>query len=210
MVDVPSRGYQPIENYGVIGDLHTVALVGMDGSIDFMCAPHFDSPSLFAALLDADCGGRFRITPHLTDERRRQVYLPDTNVLLTRFLAEEGVGEIADFMPIQELGHSHTVVRQVKTVRGVVTYRMLCAPRCDYARAEHRIEGKEREILFLSQGGDGLAFRLRSSVPMRISGPDAVAEFTLHPNETAWFVLEQARADEPSPSMAPDYVCAAF
>jgi GH15 family glucan-1,4-alpha-glucosidase len=202
--------YQPIENYGIIGDLHTVALVGMDGSIDFMCAPHFDSPTLFAALLDEDCGGRFRISPRLTDERRRQVYLPDTNVLLTRFLAREGVAELADFMPIQQLGHSHTVVRQVKTVRGVVTYRMVCAPRFDYARAGHKVEAKEREVLFVSQGQDGLAFRLRSSVPLRLNGPDAVAEFTLHPNESAWFVLEQARPGQPSPSMAPDYNCAAF
>jgi GH15 family glucan-1,4-alpha-glucosidase len=203
-------GYQPIENYGIIGDLHTVALVGMDGSIDFLCAPHFDSPSVFAALLDQDCGGRFRITPHLTGERRKQVYLPDTNVLLTRFLAEEGVAEISDFMPIQELGHSHNVVRRVKTVRGEVTYRMVCAPRFDYARAEHRIEAGEREILFVSRGSDGLAFRLRSSVPMRINGPDAVAEFTLRADQSAWFVFEEAREGRPSPSSAPHYVARAF
>src|SRR5262245_44025986 len=142
-------GYQPIENYAIIGDLHTVALVGMDGSIDFLCAPRVDSPSVFAALLDDDSGGRFRITPHLTDERRRQVYLPDTNVLLTRFLADQGVAEISDFMPIVELGHPHALVRRAKTVRGVVPYRMVCAPRFDYARAQHVVEATEREVLFV-------------------------------------------------------------
>jgi GH15 family glucan-1,4-alpha-glucosidase len=159
--------YQPIENYGIIGDLHTVALVGMDGSIDFLCAPRFDSPSVFAALLDDDRGGRFSITPQLTDERRKQVYLPDTNVLLTHFLADQGVTEICDFMPIVELGHPHAVVRRVKTVRGVVRYRMVCAPRFDYARAEHRVEARQHEALFVSTATDGQAFRLRSSGPTR-------------------------------------------
>jgi GH15 family glucan-1,4-alpha-glucosidase len=202
--------YQPIENYAIIGDLHTVALVGMDGSIDFLCAPRFDSPSVFAALLDDETGGRFRITPHLTDERRKQVYLPDTNVLLTRFLADQGVAEISDFMPIVELGHPHALVRRVKTVRGAVSYRMVCAPRFDYARASHRVEGKEREALFISTGSDGGAFRLRSSVPIRVSGPDAVAELTLHANESAWFIFEQARPGAWSPCAAEHYVADSF
>jgi GH15 family glucan-1,4-alpha-glucosidase len=91
--------YQPIESYGVVGDLHTVALVGMDGSIDFMCAPRFDSPSVFAALLDDARGGRFQLSPVMDDAHLRQLYLPDTCVLLTRFLSEEGVAEVSDFMP---------------------------------------------------------------------------------------------------------------
>jgi len=78
--------YPPIEHHGVIGDLHTVALVGMDGSIDFMCLPEFDSPSVFAALLDARQGGRFQVAPLLDEARQKQIYLPDTCVLLTRFL----------------------------------------------------------------------------------------------------------------------------
>jgi GH15 family glucan-1,4-alpha-glucosidase len=202
--------YQPIENYGIIGDLHTVALVGMDGSIDFLCAPKFDSPSIFAALLDEDTGGRFRISPHLTDERTKQVYLPDTCVLLTRFLADQGVAEISDFMPIAELGNPHAVVRRVKTVRGVVTYRMLCAPRFDYARAGHRVEASEREALFVSTGKDGLAFRLRSSVPLRLNGPDAVAEFTLRAGDCASFVFEEARPGRASPCGGEDYVSNSF
>lgn len=106
--------YQPIENYGVIGDLHTVALVGMDGSIDFMCFPAFDSPSIFAALLDQEKGGRFQLAPLFCTETekvgRKQLYLPDTNILLTRFLSDEGVAELSDFMPLAEMGHSHDIV----------------------------------------------------------------------------------------------------
>src|SRR5262245_26203896 len=91
--------YAPIGEYGVIGDLYTVALVGMDGSIDFLCLPHFDSPSVFAALVDAERGGRFQIAPLLESAARRQLYLPDTNVLLTRFIDAQGVAELSDFMP---------------------------------------------------------------------------------------------------------------
>ena len=102
--------YQPIENYGVIGDLHTVALVGIDGSIDFMCFPHFDSPSIFAAMLDAEKGGHFKLAPILNEAKHKQLYLPDTNMLLTRFLADEGVAEVSDFMPVAELRHSHQII----------------------------------------------------------------------------------------------------
>ena len=140
MVEVPSREYQPIENYGVIGDLYTVALVGMDGSIDFFAFPHFDSPTVFAALLDHAKGGRFQIAPQLADARQKQLYLPDSNILLTRFLAPEGVAEVSDFMPVEEVEQAHNLVRRVKTVRGEICFRMLCAPRFDYGRASHRVE----------------------------------------------------------------------
>jgi hypothetical protein len=95
--------YEQIENYGVIGDLNTIALLGLDGSIDFMCVPEFDSPSIFAALLDDTKGGSFSIMPQLAEMKTKQQYLPDTNVLLTRFLSSEGVGEITDFMPVEEM-----------------------------------------------------------------------------------------------------------
>lgn len=160
MVNVPAREYQPIENYGVIGDLYTVALVGMDGSIDFCALPHFDSPTIFAALLDYDKGGRFQIAPRLGDARHKQLYLPDSNILLTRFLAPDGVAEISDFMPVEEVERAHNLVRRVKTVRGEICFRMLCAPRFDYARATHRVEHKEREVLFISEGNDRMALRL--------------------------------------------------
>ena len=112
--------YQPIENYGIIGDLHTVALIGMNGSIDFLPFPYFDSPTVFAALLDDQRGGRFELAPVLSDAHQKQIYLPDTNVLISRFLSHEGVAEVSDFMPLEETGHAHNLVRRIKCVRGEV------------------------------------------------------------------------------------------
>src|SRR6266550_8027612 len=114
--------YQPIEDYGIIGDLHTVALVGKNGSIDWCCIPSFDSPSVFGALLDVNKGGFFRIAPlfeHTTSMGRKQLYLPETNILITRFLTTDGVAEITDFMPIKQarsLTHQHHIIRAVHAV----------------------------------------------------------------------------------------------
>jgi GH15 family glucan-1,4-alpha-glucosidase len=202
--------YQPIENYGIIGDLHTIALVGMDGSIDFMCFPRFDSPTVFAALLDDEKGGRFQIAPILGEPRQKQLYLPDSNILLTRFLSDEGVAEISDFMPVEEVSYAHNLVRRAKTIRGEIRYRMLCAPRFDYARASHRIETRPGEVLFLSQGPDRTALRLCTDVPLTIENGAAVAEFTLRSNESVAFVLEQARPGEASLASTPDYVPQVF
>jgi GH15 family glucan-1,4-alpha-glucosidase len=184
--------YQPIENYGIVGDLHTVALVGMNGSIDFLCLPGFDSPSVFAALLDDKKGGRFRIAPTFEDVRKKQLYLPDTNVLLTRFLSEDGVAEIIDFMPIDEGAAVHDLVRRVKTVRGEVRFRMICDPRFDYGRASHKALPVDGGIVFRSEGKDGMTLRLRSGTPMDVRNGAGFAEFTLRSGETADFILEPA------------------
>ncbi len=204
--------YAPIGEYGIIGDLHTVALVGMDGSIDFLCLPHFDSPSVFAALVDAERGGRFQIAPLLEGAARKQLYLPDTNVLLTRFLDAHGLAELSDFMPVEDAGRAHNLVRRAKTVRGKVRFQMRCEPRFDYARATHTVERRsDTEVLFLGRSGDGeLVLRLRSSVPMRVENGAALAEFTLGADISAWFVLEMVLAQEPSPSEQPDYQSDAF
>src|SRR5215813_6643322 len=204
--------YAPIGEYGVIGDLYTVALVGMDGSIDFLCLPHFDSPSVFAALVDAERGGRFQIAPLLEGAARKQLYLPDTNVLLTRFLNADGVAEVSDFMPVEEAGQAHNLVRRAKTVRGEVRFRMCCDPRFDYARAIHTAERRsDTEVLFVGRSGGGeLVLRLRSSVPMRLENGAAVAEFSLGADASAWFVLEVVLAQEASPSAQPDYETDAF
>jgi GH15 family glucan-1,4-alpha-glucosidase len=202
--------YQPIENYGVIGDLHTVALVGMGGSIDFLCAPRFDSASVFAALLDDERGGRFQLAPILEGARQKQLYLPDTCVLLTRFLSEEGVAEVSDFMPIGDGRQAHDVVRRAKTVRGEVRFRMVCQPRFDYARATHTAEQTVDGVRFIARSGSALAFLLRSSIPVRIVDGAAVAEFTLRADESASFVFEQMEPGGESPSGAPDYVTRAF
>jgi len=204
--------YAPIGEYGVIGDLHTVALVGMDGSIDFLCLPYFDSPSVFGALVDAERGGRFQIAPLLGSAARRQLYLPDTNVLLTRFLDASGVAEVSDFMPVEEAGQAHSLVRRAKTVRGEVRFQMRCDPRFDYARATHTVERRsDTEVLFLGRSGEGeLVLRLRSSVPMRLENGAALAEFILNAEASAWFVLEVVLRQERSPSEQSDYESDAF
>lgn len=199
--------YQPIEDYGIIGDLHTVALAGMDGSIDYMCFPHFDSPTVFGALLDDDKGGRFKIAPpQMDDVRLKQMYLPDTNVLLTRFLTQDGVGEITDFMPVGEMRHTHVLVRRVKAVRGPFDFHLECRPRFDYARADHRIEERDGEVWFISKGDDGTTLRLHIDVPFKIEDGDVVADFTLQSDEHVDFILETVYADTQSPAEASDYV----
>jgi GH15 family glucan-1,4-alpha-glucosidase len=196
--------YQPIENHGAIGDLNTVALVALDGTIDFMCFPDFDSPTIFAALLDAKRGGFFRIAPVRGQYNKKQLYLPDSNILLTRFLSDTGIAEVIDFMPVEESGHEHAVVRALRGVRGEVRLKMVCAPRFDYARATHRIERGEKWLRFVP-ATEGVALCLRSDTPLRVENGDAVADFTLRAGETAHFVLEQAK-DADSPATAPDFV----
>lgn len=205
-------GYLPIENYGVIGDLTTVALVSIDGSIDFMCFPRFDSPSIFAALLDRRKGGYFQISSEMREVRHKQIYLPQSNILLTRFLSEEGVMEVSDFMPTEEYCPGHDMVRRVKCVRGEAHVRMVCAPRFNYARSDHVIERFDGGVVFRSLGPDKTALRLRSPIPLEI-GEDgsATASFTLGPGGTMAFVLEEAvSGHEDSPSASPDFVPDSF
>ena len=200
---------RPIENYGVIGDLTTTALVGMDGSIDFMCFPHFDSPTIFAALLDDKKGGHFKIAPASGEFKTRQRYFPDTNILLTRFLGEKGIAEISDFMAMQHLGHSHNLIRRAKAVRAEVKFQMVFAPKFDYGRATHKIEKKNpQEVIFIPKGKNLRALRLRTSVPVKIENGEATAEFKLRTEQTASFILEEA--DGESPSVNPDYVSDVF
>ncbi len=183
---------QPIENYGIIGDLHTVALVGVDGSIDFLSFPRFDSPTVFAALLDGERGGRFQVSPMLGEARRKQMYLPDTNILMTRFLSDEGVGEVIDFMPVGDHGRPHAIIRQVRTIRGDVRYRMVCDPRFDYARAGREVERRGGEVLFVSAGADRTALRLHAGVPLQVDEGAAVAHFELASGQSTYFILESA------------------
>src|SRR5260370_19180978 len=107
----------PIENHGIVGTVRPAALIGLDGAVNFLCWPRFDSPSIFASLLDDERGGSFELTPVLDGPRHRQLYLPDTNVLLTRFLSPDGVAEISDFMTIGDLDAGSRLVRLLKAVR---------------------------------------------------------------------------------------------
>ncbi|HET6252654.1 MAG TPA: glycoside hydrolase family 15 protein [Puia sp.] len=182
--------YQPIENYGIIGDLSTIALIGLNGSIDFMCFPRFDSPSVFAALLDDRKGGSYRISPEFREMKTKQLYLPDTNVLLTRFLSSEGVGEVTDFMPVDPDGEKR-LIRRVTTVRGEVKYRLYCCPRFEYAKKGHSVVRiSDQEVVFRVDGPGGLSLRLRGTAPLAIKDGDAGAEFTLKAGEIADFLLE--------------------
>jgi GH15 family glucan-1,4-alpha-glucosidase len=203
-------GYQAIENHGIIGDLHTTALVGMDGSIDFMCFPEFDSPTIFAALLDQKRGGRFQVAPVLQGAKQKQLYLPDTNILLTRFLSREGVAEVSDFMPVDESGGAHRLVRRAKTVRGEVSFRMVCEPRFDYSRAGHSVEKEGDDLLFVSRGHDGTVLRLRTSVPVMVRDGGVEGEFSLKTGQTAAFILEEARRAGESSAGDSAYVSRAF
>ncbi|HET8844879.1 MAG TPA: glycoside hydrolase family 15 protein [Ktedonobacteraceae bacterium] len=193
-----ARTYLPIEDYGIIGDLHTVALVGKNGSIDWYCLPAFDAPSVFGALLDAEKGGYFQITPqNLSSGNHKQLYLPDTNILVTRFLAETGVGEVTDFMPIQQATHPtdrHGIVRAVHVVNGTLTFNMTCRPAFNYARDPHTVEGVERGMLFRSAS---LNLGLFSTVALEEDGHGgARASFSLGNDEWAYFVLTSAQVTE--------------
>lgn len=183
--------YLPIENYGVIGDLHTVALVGQNGSIDWLCCPHFDSPSVFGALLDDQKGGRFQIYP--TDEmvKSTQLYLPDTNILITRFFTSSGVAEITDFMPIDEGGErtwQHRLVRQVSVVHGTMGFKMVCEPAFNYARTKHSIELQEHGAVFRT---DELTLGLATGQPLTIKDNSIIGEFSLNDNQVTTFLLHR-------------------
>src|SRR5246127_5090782 len=172
--------FQAIENYGVIGNMRSIALVGMDGSIDFLCYPEFDSPTVFAALLDHKEGGRFQIEPDLTNMRVRQLYLPETNILLTRFLAEEGVVELTDFMPIEKGGDQpNEIIRMVSVIKGKVRFAMRCQPRFNYAKSTHRTELSDRRAIFFPTDDGCHPMALYSTVGMTQQGQDIFAEFTL-------------------------------
>jgi GH15 family glucan-1,4-alpha-glucosidase len=183
--------YKPIEDYGVIGNMHSAALVGVDGSIDWYCHPHFDSPSVFAAILDDRKGGHFKISPIVKDVTHKQYYWPDTNVLVTRFLSPDGVGQVVDYMPMDipegEPG-SHWLIRRVQTVRGSMAFRVECRPAFNYARDEHEVELMPNGACFNTPR---LRMALVTDVAVEPNGCGVAAEFVLHRGETAIFVLRE-------------------
>lgn len=192
-----TEGYQPIEDYAIIGDLHTVALVGKNGSIDWCCVPRFDAPSVFGALLDAQKGGFFRISPVIADGVKcghKQLYLPETNILITRFLTADGVGEITDFMPVKVsrvVDHQHNIVRSVSVVRGSLTFEIVCRPAFNFARDAHTTHFSEHGVIFESPS---LSLGLYSAVQFQDDGQGgARATFTLQAGQSVHFVLESAR-----------------
>ncbi len=183
--------YLPIAEHGLIGDLHTVALVGSEGTIDWYCCPTFDSPSVFGAILDAERGGRFSLRPATNDLTTKQLYLPDTNVLITRFLTAGGVGEVQDFMPVGEVRwgeHRQRLIRRVVAVRGKVRFELECAPRFDYGRERHQTTRHPHGVLFEASS---CRLALETEVPIELLAGDAHASFELSAGESAAFILER-------------------
>lgn len=175
-----------IEQHGIIGDLRTAALVDMWGTVGFLCWPRFDSPSVFACLLDPE-GGRFDLAADLAEPvRLKQIYLPDTNVLITRFLSEQAVVEVTDLMPVDG---AQRLIRTARCIRGTARMRLRCAPRFDYARMGHAVEPCEGGVRFRPEG-DAPALRLLSTVPLEVEERDAVATFELAEGEEATVLLD--------------------
>ena len=191
--------YPPIDEHGIVGDLQTAALVSAAGTIDWWCAPRFDSPSLFASLLDSEKGGHcsLAVDPASSAATVRQLYLPDTAILLTRFSGPDGVGEVADFMePIlgTEPATRHRLVRVARVVRGTLTFALECRPRFDYARATHTLDRvDERTAVFRSADAD-LHLQATDPIALHPDGDDITARFTLSAGERAAVVLTTAPA----------------
>ncbi|GIH21792.1 glucoamylase [Acrocarpospora phusangensis] len=182
--------YLPIGEHGLIGDLRTVALVGTNGTIDWYCCPDFDAPSVFGSLVDAGRGGSFELAAD-TPADTKQFYFPDTNVLITRFYAPDGVGEVRDFMPVTGGGPEvdrHRLIRQVTCVRGTIPFRALIAPRFEYATLPHTVRTTEGHATFESAK---LTLNLTSTVPFETDGQDVRARFTLAEGEQAVLALDQ-------------------
>jgi len=191
--------YPNIADHGLIGDLQTTALVTDQGVIDWFCCPRFDSPSIFASLLDADKGGHFQIAPERTDYVTKQLYLPDSAVLVTRFMTADGVGEVIDFMPplTGRATDKHKLVRMLRIPRGTMRFGMDLQPRFDYGRAKHKTElsahgaeitGSDGMRLTVTMVGSGDAAKNGSA--LKRAGSGLRASWTLREGETAGVVIE--------------------
>ncbi|WP_412468386.1 glycoside hydrolase family 15 protein [Pedobacter sp. KLB.chiD] len=196
------RPFQPIENYGVIGNLKTVALVSLKGSIDFLCVPKFDSPTVFASMLDSEKGGYFSVEPQLENFTSKQLYLPGTAVLLTRFFAEHGIAELSDYMPLsKETDFPSAIVRQIKSIRGNITFKVFCVPAFGYTKSKHTVEHENDELVFFSKT-EKLTLKLKADVPLHIEKGTGYAEFTLKESETAHIIMEIIENDEVAADLA--------
>ena len=195
--------YLPIAEHGLVGDLHTVALVGTNGTIDWYCCPSFDSPSVFGAILDKDRGGFYSLRPTGDDWTSKQLYFPDTNVLITRFYTHGGVGEVQDFMPVESQPdmHRHRLLRRVMVVRGEMEFELAVQPRFDYGREEHEIELHPHGVLFRAPS---LALALEGAVARAMGGSSRTLErdrhgvratFSVEAGQSQSFILERVAAD---------------
>jgi GH15 family glucan-1,4-alpha-glucosidase len=185
--------YLAIEDYGIIGNLRTVALVGVNGSIDWYCSPNFDSASVFGGLLDENKGGCFQIAPIAEQIRHKQFYWPSTNILVTRFSHEDGIAELEDFMPVGFDADSpfyHQLHRRVRCVRGTVRLAVRCLPAFDYGRASHEVQIRQGGATFHAANGKD-RFSLASNVPLQFNEDGGVsAEFVLEEGQSQTFIFQ--------------------
>jgi GH15 family glucan-1,4-alpha-glucosidase len=193
--------YPNISDHGLIGDLQTAALVATDATVDWFCCPRFDSPSIFASLLDADKGGHFRIAPDRDDFVSRQLYLPETAVLNTRFMTLDGVGQVHEFMPVitGKATDRHRLVRMLRVPRGTMRFVMDLEPRFDYGRQKHALTISDRGAMFEA---DGMRLTLHTvgqrrtgdaddhEVQLSRRGDGLHATWTLREGETTGVALE--------------------
>jgi GH15 family glucan-1,4-alpha-glucosidase len=188
--------YQAIENYGVIGNMHTAALVGINGSLDWHCTPHFDSPSVFGAILDDLKGGRFQISPVADQVRTKQSYWPSTNILVTRFAHADGIAELEDFMPAglpSDSPSCHNVYRRIRCVRGTMRISLLCRPAFDYGRAAHETSVGVGGAIFNSKKS---SLALCSEIPLEPDGQGGVtANFVIEEGKSQVFTLRHHEAN---------------
>jgi GH15 family glucan-1,4-alpha-glucosidase len=203
--------YPDISDHGIIGDLQTAALVTGDGTVDFFCCPRFDSPSVFASLLDAEKGGFFSVRPVGEPYVTRQLYLPDTAMLITRFMASDGVGEVLDFMPVIEGQPTdrHRLVRYLRVARGSMKFEMEVQPRFDYGRMGHTVELTDAGAVFRTENGMHLTLHATprrspekgGAVTERV-GDGIRATFTLREGESGAGVVLESMSGEPQ-ALAP-------
>ncbi len=188
MKKTPPSAPRPIDEHGIIGDLQTCALVSSDGAIDFFCWPNLDSPSLFVSLLDDERAGIFTLAPEGEQWRAVQSYLPDSNLLQTRWLNEGAVVELTDFMPVRE---DHTalpcIVRRLRMAQGEASLTLRCRVNFDYARDAPDAEIEHQSAVWTSAEDEKIS--LHASVPLQQSDGFLHATFTLRDGEEAFFVL---------------------
>jgi GH15 family glucan-1,4-alpha-glucosidase len=196
--------YPPIADHGLVGDLQTAALVSSQGVIDWFAAPRFDSPSIFAALLDHDGGGYFLLAPDHPEGTWRQLYYPDTAVVVTRFMSPDGVGEIVDHMPVlpgPTATDRHSLVRVIRSVRGTVRFTLECRPRFDYARAAHELDLTHDKPMqeTATFRAPGTTAYLQATIPLERDGQDVRGTITLNAGETAAVVFTVCAPDGEAP-----------
>jgi GH15 family glucan-1,4-alpha-glucosidase len=195
-----------ISEHGLIGDLQTCALVTSDGTVDFFCCPRFDSPSIFASLLDSDRGGYFSIRPATDGYVTRQLYFPDTAMLITRFMTPDGVGEVLDFMPVIEGQPTdrHRLVRHLRVARGSMQFVMEVQPRFNYGRSSHTIEVSDSGAVFRAEDGMHLTLHTAGRVDPAQGGATAEragdglrATFTLREGESGKGIVLESMGGQP-------------